>query len=482
VNSNKVIRLGIGAAWVLAFILNACSVAPTQQPTAISVTATPNYGPFESVFDQARGLCETAAEAPVTGGFLETPSLSLLKRDDPGSDWVWEPLQISAGGVATDVASVKSLACIRQEGSRNGQYEDGAPAFDNVWQVRFVNWPAGEVVGGARFVGPAPGSKLGGGSGFGEAPVADLLDFLDQAAAAKLMFLGGDQENTWRARAFSLDGRLLAVVDERGHVDVVDMQTGASVQSLSVPNSASGVALSPDGSKVAVDLLSETLVFDVQSGQQLYSLGGEEPAFSADGKILAVALSSYEIPAYEIWLADSETGAVTGKLDHGGKYLLEDMAFSADGRWLAVSPSVAGSKLVVWDVASRTAAHVYPEDFPSVLGLAISPDGRLVAFVRPWEEGLNVWEVESGEIVFAPFELADLRPLLFTPDGKYLVLAATERATGKYSTYLLDLADYRLRPLIEHRIGSVLSFGISPDGDLLIAMSYDAILTVDLPD
>ncbi len=62
---------------------------------------------------------------------------------------------------------------------------------------------------------------------------------------------------------------------------------------------------------------------------------------------------------------------------------------------------------------------------PEIAGAQISPDGKYLAFVKPWNGTLNVWVKKTGE----PFSAAKLltteakRPIaafVWTRDGKYV--------------------------------------------------------------
>jgi WD40 repeat protein len=208
---------------------------------------------------------------------------------------------------------------------------------------------------------------------------------------------------------FSLDETALAVLgtgfDGRnwsGVVHVYDLVTGEEKKSVKYDLNTSGLALSPDGRKVALRTMEQRVawapvtakvgVWDVASGKELTRVAGDprpspdEPAFFPDGSLLAVTG-----PGVGASLYNATTGAA----------------------WTALG-------------GTAVAAAMHP---------TFSPDGRLLATVvmnqnpaapQRWEYGLRVWELASGQVrceftlpggIFAP---------AFAPDGRTLASAGDD--------------------------------------------------------
>jgi dipeptidyl aminopeptidase/acylaminoacyl peptidase len=82
---------------------------------------------------------------------------------------------------------------------------------------------------------------------------------------------------------------------------------------------------------------------------------------------------------------------------------------------------------------------------PEITAATLSPDGKYLAFVKPWKDTLNVWVKEREQ----PFEAARLitaetgRPIadyLWTRDGKYIVYVKDKDGDENYNVYAVDPA------------------------------------------
>ncbi|MGA3027520.1 MAG: alpha/beta fold hydrolase [Bryobacteraceae bacterium] len=82
---------------------------------------------------------------------------------------------------------------------------------------------------------------------------------------------------------------------------------------------------------------------------------------------------------------------------------------------------------------------------PEIIGAELSPDGRYLAFIKPWKSTRNVWVKKIDE----PFSAARLlttetkRPIpafLWTRDGKYVVYVKDNDGDENYNAYAVDPA------------------------------------------
>ena len=152
-------------------------------------------------------------------------------------------------------------------------------------------------------------------------------------------------------------------------------------------------------------------------------------AFSSDGRWMAVATYANRVHLYE---------AATGRevhtfLGHGND--VGDIAFSPDGRQLAVveynRSAAEPSGVQLWDIVGRQEERSFTT-LGSYANVAFSPDGLLLASVGsdPQSEGLlQVWTVESGkEVHTLRAEGKLLRSVVFSPDG-LLLATGSEKGT-----------------------------------------------------
>jgi Tol biopolymer transport system component len=153
----------------------------------------------------------------------------------------------------------------------------------------------------------------------------------------------------------------------------------------------STVAWSPDGSRLAVDGDSGTIVLDLSTGAPTF-IGGGNPVWSPDGHELAVVDPSTQSSAAEgsrLRIEDVATGTTTAEYPFPA---IGGSAWSPNGRWIAASGGTGArsNALVRIDV---TTGQVDQLDGPSGMldserEVAWSPDSRHIAFIR--------WDVETA--------------------------------------------------------------------------------------
>jgi WD40 repeat protein len=173
------------------------------------------------------------------------------------------------------------------------------------------------------------------------------------------------------ALALSPDGRWLAAGAWQGDgVRVWDRATGREVKLL--PGSREGasstrVAFSPDGRRLVVGGQGEYRFWETGSWQPGLLLPRdrleETPgplAFTRDGRVLAVAPS-----ARRLRLVEPETGRVLATLAPPRGQVILDLSFSPDGAWLAAATD--GPAVQLWDlrhVGEELAARKLGWDLP----------------------------------------------------------------------------------------------------------------------
>jgi WD40 repeat protein len=99
-----------------------------------------------------------------------------------------------------------------------------------------------------------------------------------------------------------------------------------------------------------------------------------------------------------------------------------------DGRYLA-STGVKDGKVRVWDTATEKEVFDCSHEHPAVLGVAYSPDGRLLAS-SSWDKTVRFWNAADGRPVGAPIRHTDeLGVLAFRPrDGREVAVAAFDKS------------------------------------------------------
>ena len=154
-------------------------------------------------------------------------------------------------------------------------------------------------------------------------------------------------------------------------------------------------------------------------------------------------------------------------------------AFSPDGKLLAVSRSKRGVSL--WDL--RTHQMVRVLDDQSVGGpLAFSPDGSLLASIS--QNRIQLWDPHAGtRIRFFGNHNGTVSNLLFTPDGSRLVSSCGGTLDSKDTPGIVQVFDVESGEQI-YKLGGhtkyIYAIALSPDGNQLISSNDEELLFWDL--
>ncbi len=280
--------------------------------------------------------------------------------------------------------------------------------------------------------------------------------------------------------AFSPDGRTLV----SSHLDSAVVWNMDGEQAIGKPlggptDLATDVAFSPDGTRLATGQFDgDTIVRDVNTRRQVFRIGGDSivtsVAFHPHESLIAVGTIDGKVRFFH-----SQSGGAVGSTLDAGRVAVWQIAFSPDGRRLAVAVDPNGvegfhgqqrqGEVQLWDVASRSRVGrgIAPAG-GSVLSVAFSPDGTLLA-TGSYFGRLDLWDVATQTRRGEPMRVTDdgFQGVTFDPDGR---LVAAGGATGPVRVW--RLADQRpaFPPLSGHT-GPVTAVAFDEAGSFLATTS-----------
>jgi WD40 repeat protein len=191
------------------------------------------------------------------------------------------------------------------------------------------------------------------------------------------------------------------------------------------------VAFSPDGRHLAGVAGNHTVkIWDAQTGKELFTLKGHTAsvscvAFSPDGKRLVSScwdrVKSVKKPG-EVKVWDTHTGKELLRLQ-GLTTAIESVAFSPDGKRLAScgnhflnEKEDTDGEVKLWDAETRKEIRAFKVPRNYVYSVAFSPDGKHLACAA--SQKAVVWDVETGKESLTVKEGRSY--VAFSPDGKRL--------------------------------------------------------------
>lgn len=173
----------------------------------------------------------------------------------------------------------------------------------------------------------------------------------------------------------------------------------------------------------------------------------------------------------------------SGTINHAGE--IDVVAFSTDGKLLAVGGASKPSKpdtedvateVAIWDVRTRKRLTTLASQTGQLTTLAFNPDNKFLA-VGSWKQA-GVWDVATGKevAVLKEFQSGAVQ-LQFCPDGK--TLAGISRGDDKKplnQVRLVAVAEWKTRATLDLGTEGAYSLTFSPDGKVLAVGSgeYDS--------
>ncbi len=294
-----------------------------------------------------------------------------------------------------------------------------------------------------------------------------LVKVWDVASGKERLTLKG-HSNFISAVAISPDGKLVASADSQ--IRLWDIAAGPQRIHMTLigenERSVAALAISPDSRLlVSGGRDGKIHVWEMGSGHELKTLSVEPVrerwralAFSPDGRALAAAGQDH---GAVLW--DTATWSIRYKISEEGPVGAEALAFTHDGRQLAVSMNFAARMI---DVTTGKELRRFPKQSIGMNAIAVSPDDATVATTG---HSIKLWDIATGQEKTPALKGhgGSVESVAFSPDG-------TTLATGSWDSTvkLWDVATRRERMTLEGHTASVQSVAFSPDGKRLASIGF----------
>lgn len=229
--------------------------------------------------------------------------------------------------------------------------------------------------------------------------------------------------------ALSPDGTKLASAGACGYLYLWDVESAKLVDTFKIRMNTKFMRISPDGTKFIINYSSKSIpsLLDFQLGTFIGEFAGSlydtypfSEAFSPDGKTIAVIYTKAKMLPYIIALWDINSMKLldTFNIDNHVPSNYYIISFSPDGKKLASISS--DNTITIWDLHKKNINKILVANTSYLNSLDFSNDGKRIVCSGYI---LNVFDVETGEILLELSEVQSPKKALFSHDGSKIAAA-----------------------------------------------------------
>lgn len=190
--------------------------------------------------------------------------------------------------------------------------------------------------------------------------------------------------------------------------------------------------LSPDGTRVVVELAEHALLWDTSSNKMIAELSSASSAcycnrtiyaieFSPDGSVVAVAFGGM------VFLWNTATGDPVSRLidedvddrrEFADRGTVRNIVFTSDSKTVITGSGVGTAKS--WEVETGRLLRTFKGHKLAVTALALSSDDKILA-TGSRNQDVKLWDMETGKLIFSLDNRKEVRRISFRPDGARLM-------------------------------------------------------------
>jgi len=378
---------------------------------------------------------------------------------------------ITAEEYVNDVAIDPNMKFFVSAGTKDNGYPDSASVYDFKSRKIIARIPINSREISVAF------SPDGRYIGFGEDNrTVNVYNTSNWQKAQTFAFQEGWCGGCMSLLVFSPHGKLVYMASSDGPVKKYDLASGKLLKVYEEkPDNLAGLAISPDGKKIARATEKDVLMWDESSGNLLTTIKAEEGgnfhaiAFTLDSKKLLITSDDNTVITWNV-AQNKKDKALTGFLnerDKGGlnydpnfywqsaiaKYvrLKNNLLITNDGKTLIKGKF--GTKVKRWDISSGKAVMEYVGHKKAVLSYDLSKDGKRL-LTGGGDGKIMLWDLQSGDSIKSIESYREpIFDIHFNSDETKVVSASWDATmkihdlgTGKMETYfdLQNMSAYNI--------------------------------------